>query len=141
MKLKVKQLDWYMKELSPPELEDQGYVLVDPTFPLIGRDGHYCRGEDVWFEVAGVGYVEKKKSALHPPRRYFCYSLTVNDDAILPKREVEAMAEVLKTSRDASVKKALQQRLRLHTEAAQLRETRRSARRSARLGLMRFLGA
>lgn len=82
-KLKVKPLEWYMQE-DPEDLAEQGYTPLPADFELIGRDGYYCRGNDVWFEFEGVGYRAYPSSERHRAREYFCYTLTVNDEAILP---------------------------------------------------------
>lgn len=131
-KLKVKPLEWYMQD-DIEGLAEQGYVMIHPR---IGRDGYYCQGTDVWFEYDGRAYWAYPHSTKEKAKDYFCYTLKVNDEAILPKREVEAMKVVLKTCRDACVKKALYKRIRLHEEASQLRATGRDAR----LSRIRILG-
>jgi hypothetical protein len=122
--LKVKKLEWYM----PKWVKDQDRDLkeVPDGFPLVGRDGYYCRGDEVWFEYQGRGYQTKTGPK---EREYFCYTLTVNDEAILMSREVEAIETVLATSRDATVKKALWARLNLHNEAFDLRNHIRQAQK------------
>jgi hypothetical protein len=125
MKLKVKRLEWYMVDRDHEELLENGYCEVPATFQLTGRDGYYCRGNDVWFEVNGKGYVAYHNSG--NAREYFCYEFTVNPEAILPAREVAAMRQVLKTCRDATVKKALYARLQLHTSAKEIHDSGRSA--------------
>lgn len=126
-KLKVKPLEWYMNN-DPEDLVDQGYEPIENSVALIGRDGYYCYGDTVWFEVGGVGYLAYPGTDRKRAREYFCYDLTVNDEAILPNREAEAMRAVLKTSRDSGVRKAINVRLRLHEQAVDLRNTARSAR-------------
>ena len=126
-KLKVKPLEWYM-EFEPEELAEEGYTPIEEDFELVGRDGYYCRGNDVWFEVDEVGYRAYPRSTKHMAREYFCYDLTINDEAILPAREVEAMKTVLKTSRDSRVKKAIHECLRKHEDAVSLRETGRNSK-------------
>jgi hypothetical protein len=126
-KLKVKRLEWYM-DTDSEDLVDQGYEPIENSIALIGRDGYYCYGNAVWFEVGGVGYHAYPRISREQAREYFCYDLTVNDEAILPNREAEAMCAVLKTSRDSGVRKAINARLRLHEEAVGLRNTGRSAR-------------
>lgn len=128
-KLKVKPLEWYMQE-DPEDLAEQGYTPLPADFELIGRDGYYCRGNDVWFEFEGVGYRAYPGSEQNRARAYFCYTLTVNDEAILPQREAVAMRLVLKTCRDAVVKKAIRERLNVHEQAVQLKSTGRNARLS-----------
>lgn len=128
-KLKVKPLEWYMQE-DPEDLAEQGYTPLPADFELIGRDGYYCRGNDVWFEFEGVGYRAYPSSEQNKAREYFCYTLTVNDEAILPQREAVAMRLVLKTCRDATVKKAIRERLNVHEQAVQLKYTGRNARLS-----------
>ena len=134
-KLKVRPLEWYMQE-DPEDLAEQGYTPLPAEFELVGRDGYYCRGNDVWFEFEGVGYKAYPSSERNRARKYFCYTLEVNDEAILPQREAVAMRLVLATCRDAGVKKALQKRLRLHKDAVDLRRTGRNAR----LTRIRILG-
>jgi len=99
---------------------------VPKDFPLIGRDGYYCRGEDVWFEYQGRGYVFGKTLK---ERSYFEYELVINDEAILMEREVRAMQTILKTTRDPNVRKVISKRLRMHEEAFELRDIRRGAYR------------
>ena len=99
---------------------------VPKDFPLIGRDGYYCRGEDVWFEYQGRGYVFGKTLK---ERSYFEYELVINDEAILMEREVRAMQTILKTTRDSNVRKVIFKRLRIHEEAFELRDIRRGAYR------------
>ena len=127
MRLKVKPLEWYMEDYTAQDLADEGYVTVPADFNLVGRDGYYCRGNDVWFEVRGKGYWSYRKPNQHRGRDYFCYSFKVNDEKILPSREVEAMEQVLKTNRDSTVRKALTARLQLHYDSVQLRDTGRRA--------------
>lgn len=134
-KLKVKPLEWYMQE-DPEDLAEQGYVSLPWDFKLIGRDGYYCRGLDVWFEFKGRGYWAYTLATKQKAREYFCYTLTVNDEAILPQREVTAMREVLKITRDSVVRRAIRNRLQLHEQAQDLRRTGREAR----LCRMRILG-
>jgi len=125
-KLKVKPLEWYMQD-DIEGLAEQGYVMIHPR---IGRDGYYCQGTDVWFEYDGRAYWAYPRSTKQKAKEYFCYTLTINDEAILPKREVEAMKVVLKTCRDSGVKKAIRERLNLHEQAVQLKSTGRRARLS-----------
>lgn len=125
-KLKVKPLEWYM-EYEPEELAEEGYTPLPDYFKLVGRDGYYCRGDFVWFEVDGVGYQAYPRAARGMARQYFCYDFEVNNEAILPEREVVAMNQVLKTCRDAQVKKAINRRLRLHENAIDLRDSGRRA--------------
>ena len=99
---------------------------VPKDFPLIGRDGYYCRGEDVWFEYQGRGYVFGKTLK---ERSYFEYELVIIDEAILMEREVRAMQTILKTTRDSNVRKVIFKRLRIHEEAFELRDIRRGAYR------------
>jgi hypothetical protein len=120
--LKVKKLEWYMAKWVKDQ--DRDLKEVPDRFPLVGRNGYYCRGDEVWFEFQGRGYQTKTGPE---ERECFCYTLTVNDEAILMSREVEAIKTVLATSRDANVKKALGARLNLHHEALDLRNTRRRA--------------
>lgn len=134
-KLKVRPLEWYMQE-EPEVLAEEGYEPLPAGFELVGRDGYYCRGNDVWFEFEGVGYRAYPRATKQRAREYFCYTLEVNDEAILPQREAVAMRLVLATCRDAGVKKALQKRLRLHEDAVDLRRTGRNAR----LTRIRILG-
>jgi hypothetical protein len=125
-KLKVKRLEWYMN-MDPQKLLDQGYTPVNHDAMLLGRDGYYCYGDTVWFEVGGVGYNAYPGTDRRRAREYFCYDFTVNNEAILPRREAEALRTVLKTSRDSSVRKAIIPRLRLHEQAVYLRDTGRNA--------------
>lgn len=144
--LKVKPLEWYMEDKTHEELLEDGYCEVSAEFPLVGRDGYYhCAswGEGsqpelnaTWFEVNGRGYHAYPTSTRKRAREYFCYNLTVNDEAILPEREVRAMRDVLKISRDRAVKQVLQARIRLHEEAWGLRNTGLRAR----LSRIRILG-
>jgi hypothetical protein len=107
-------------------VEESEFSEVPYDFPLIGRDGYYCRGEDVWFEYQGRGYLFGKTLKA---RSYFEYELVINDEAILMEREVRAMETILKTSRDSNVRKAISERLRIHKEAFELRDIRRGAYR------------
>ena len=89
-KLKVKQLESSMIYLIDFP-DEQPFEKPDPVpenFPLIGRDGFYCRGEDVWWEYKGKGYLYGRTLKCRPD---FVYDLTVNDEAILMKREANAM--------------------------------------------------
>ena len=126
-KLKVKPLELYM-ENDPEELVEEGYLPLPAYFQLVGRDGYYCRGDFVWFEVDGVGYQAYPRAERGRAREYFCYDLEVNEESILPEREVHAMRTVLKTSRDSGVRKAIQDCLRRHENALDLRETGRRAK-------------
>jgi hypothetical protein len=126
-KLKVKPLEWYM-ESDPEYFIEDGFTPIEADFQLVGRDGYYCRGDDVWFEVGGVGYRAYPRAERGRARQYFCYDFEVNDEAILPIREVEAMKTVLKTSRDSGVRKSIQDCLRRHENALDLRETGRRAK-------------
>lgn len=125
--LKVKPLEWHM-EKEPEELAEEGYTPLPDYFKLVGRDGYYCRGDFVWFEVDGVGYQAYPRAERGMARKYFCYDFEVNEESILPTREVEAMRAVLKTSRDSSVRKAIQASLRRHEIALGSRETGRRAK-------------
>lgn len=125
-KLKVKQLEWYMKD--PESLFEDDYCQLPEDFKLIGRDGYYCFGNDVWFEVDGCGFRAYPRAPKNKARDYFCYDLKVNDEAILPSKEAKAMLDVLKTTRDSGVRKALNSRLRLHEQAISIRDTSRRAR-------------
>jgi len=122
--LKVKKLEWYMAKWVKDQ--DRDLKEVPHGFPLVGRNGYYCRGDEVWFEFQGRGYQTKTGPE---ERKFFCYTLTVNDEAILMSREVEAIKTVLATSRDATVKKALWARLNLHNEAFDLRNQIRQAQK------------
>ena len=128
MKLKVKPLEWYMEDKDAEDFAEEGYRSVADDFELVGRDGYYCRGNSVWFEVAGRGYIAYRNN--HKAREYFCYTFAVNDEAILPVREVEAMEQVLKTSRDSAVRKAISKRLNLHNAS---KERNNSIRRATML--------
>lgn len=126
-KLKVKQLKSPMIYLIDFP-DEQPFERPDPVpenFPLIGRDGFYCRGEDVWWEYKGKGYLYGRTLKCRPD---FVYDLTVNDEAILMKREANAMKIILKTTRDATVRKTVSKRLRLHEEAVYLRNIKRGIR-------------
>lgn len=126
-KLKVKQLKSPMIYLIDFP-DEQPFEKPDPVpenFPLIGRDGFYCRGEDVWWEYKGKGYLYGRTLKCRPD---FVYDLTVNDEAILMKREANAMKIILKTTRDATVRKTVSKRLRLHEEAVYLRNIKRGIR-------------
>jgi hypothetical protein len=107
-------------------IEESEFSEVPYDFPLIGRNGYYCRGEDVWFEYQGRGYLFGKTFKAKP---YFQYDLVVNDEAILMEREARAMETILKTSRDSNVRKAISARLRIHEEASELRDIRRGGYR------------
>ena len=137
--LKVKPLEWYMEDKTHAELLEDGYSEVSKDFPLVGRDGYYhcakwgdgvnhCWLNATWFEFNGRGYYAYPTSTRERAREYFCYNLTVNDEAILPEREVRAMRDVLKVSRDSAVKRVLRARVRLHEEALDLRNTGTRAR-------------
>lgn len=130
--LKVKPLEWYMQD-DIEGLAEQGYVMIHPR---IGRDGYYCQGIDVWFEYDGRAYWAYPSLTKQKAKECFCYTLAVNDEAILPKREVEAMKVVLKTCRDAGVKKAIRKRLNLHEQAVNQKYTGRNAQ----LSRIRILG-
>jgi hypothetical protein len=82
----------------------------------------------VWFEVDGVGYQAYPRAEHGMARKYFCYDFEVNEESILPEREVQAMRTVLKTSRDSGVRKAIQNCLLRHENALDLRETGRRAK-------------
>jgi hypothetical protein len=123
-KLKVKPLEWYMQK-DHEDLIEEGYRLID--FRPVGRDGYYCRGNNVWFEYEGRGYKAYPNATRKRAREYFCYDLTVNDEAILMPCEVEAMRTVLKTVKDAAVRKALYARVHLHEQALACRESRRGS--------------
>lgn len=125
-KLKVLQLHWYMKRMIdyPDQQPHEKPEPVPENFPLVGRDGFYCRGEDVWWEYRGKGYLYGRTLK---DRAVFDHKLAVNDDAILMQCEAAAMRTILKTTRDAAVKKAVGARLQLHGEALYLRNLRRNA--------------
>ena len=127
MNLKVRQLEFAMLDLID-DPDDQPFDRPTPVpegFGLIGRDGFYCYGEQVWWEYKGKGYLYGRSLNCRPD---FEYCLRVNDEAILIPREAKAMKEILKISRDANVRKALSARLRLHEEAYELRRIRRDVR-------------
>ena len=128
MNLKVRQLNNIMRDLID-DPDDQPFDRPTPVpegFRLIGRDGFYCYGKHVWWEYKGKGYLYGRSLNCRPD---FEYCLRVNDEAILIPREVAAMKTILKTTRDANVRKALSARLRLHEEAYELRRIRRGVRR------------
>jgi hypothetical protein len=129
--LKVRQLSNVERETIdyPEEQPWETPTPVPEGFRLIGRDGLYCLGETVWWEYKGKGYLYGRTLRCRPD---FEYCLKVNDEAILIPREAAAMKEILKTTRDTSVRKALAARLRLHEEAADLRDTKRGVRRFLR---------
>lgn len=121
--LKVKPLEFWQQRDHDELIEYHPEVPDD--FNLIGRDGFYCLHDTVWFEYEGRGYF-----AFHgtdSPRAHFQYDLDINDEAILPHREAEAMVQVLKTCQDASVRKAIYSCLRRHEHALGLRTTYRTA--------------
>ena len=124
-KLKVLQLHGFMKTMidDPDKLPHEKPVPVPENFPLVGRDGFYCRGEDVWWEYRGKGYLYGRTLK---DRAIFDHKLAVNDDAILMQCEADAMKTILKTTRDAAVKKAVGARLQLHFQALDLRNLRRN---------------
>ena len=129
--LKVRQLETALLFMIDypedcPEVEGWKPTPVPEGFRLIGRDGFYCYGEQVWWEYKGKGYLYGRSLNCRPD---FEYCLRVNDEAILIPREVAAMKTILKTTRDANVRKALSARLRLHEEAYELRRIRRGVRR------------
>jgi hypothetical protein len=129
--LKVKELDWYMKR-DLEEFREEGYYKPLPeTFKLLGRNGYYCRGLDVWFEYNSVGYAAYPSFTRQQARESFCYDLTVNDEAILPNKEAEALRMVLKTSRDGNLNKMIRSKLYTHESAVSIRETGRRARITA----------
>ena len=129
--LKVKPLEWYM-DTDAEELEDMGYTASEP---IVGRDGYYCRGNVVWFEVNGQAYTAYPKSTRQRAREYFCYEFSVNDEAILTDREVAAAESLLAITRDSAVRRMLRQRLNLHKTAKDARESvRRSKRAMMRIG-------
>lgn len=125
--LKVLPLNFWMKPDSVFWDEDE-YEKVPESLQLIGRDGFYCRDGKAWFEVGGVGYLYTTFNSIEKGVSYFKNSLRMNDELILPDREVQAMTEILKISRDATVKKAIAKRLRDHNNAYSLRATKRNAR-------------
>lgn len=133
--LKVKPLEWY-HTCDLEALIDQGYTPLPESFPKVGRDGYYCLGDKVWFEYDGLAYEAFPKRPSVSARELFCYDLVVNDEAILPQREVDAMKELLGISRDPGVKKAVRKRLSLHERALGRRQTIRDAR----LARIRILG-
>lgn len=124
-KLKVLQLHRFMKSIidNPHKHPHEKPVPVPENFSLVGRDGFYCRGEDVWWEYRGKGYLYGHTLK---ERAVFTYKLAVNDDAILMQCEAAAMKTILKTTRDAAVKKAVGARLQLHLQALDLRNLRRN---------------
>lgn len=126
--LKVKPLEWFMKT-DHEELESMGYTQCAP---VVGRDGYFCQGNSVWFEYGGKAYTAYPTSNRSHARRHFCYDLDTNDGAILTQRELSAMQEILCITRDANVRKVLRQRLALHSNAVDARETRRNIRRVMR---------
>lgn len=130
--LKVKPLEWYMSA-DPDELRDMGYTASDP---VIGRDGYYCRGNVVWFEVNGAAYPAYPEFSRRRARESFCYNLTVNDEAILTDREVLAIKDILAVTRDSAIRQVLRQRLNLHHDSKATRDSVRSAKRMLiRIGL------
>ena len=118
--LKVLSLTFSMKYMV--EESEHELTKVPDGFPLIGRDGYYCRGEDVWFEYQGCGYLFHRTLKSRPD---FEYALRVNDEAILMDREVLAMKTILKTARSGIIKNVLRERLNLHKEALYLRNIKR----------------
>ena len=133
--LKVKPLEWYM-QADAEQLRRQGYVPMPTDWQPVGQDGYYCWGYRVWFEVAGVGYAAYPRLTGRRARELFCYSLRVNDEAILCAREVAAMRAVLSITRDADVKRTLNARLALHAAALGVR----ASVLQARLAQGRLLG-
>lgn len=125
--LKVLPLDFWM---NPNSFfwDESEYEKVPESFELIGRNGFYCRDGQAWFEVDGIGYLFTISNSIEKGVSHFKYCLRMNDELILPDREVNAMTEILKVSRDAAVKKAISKRLGEHIVAYQLRQTRRNAR-------------
>lgn len=126
--LKVHQLDNWMKFEDEEDLQMAGYPNGFPRVPdgfrLIGRDGYYCYGNSVWFEWKGNGYKLPTTT-----KADFVYGLKVNDETILPTREAQSMRNVLKTTRDAHIRKVLKARLQLHDEAVCIRSVYRGASR------------
>lgn len=111
---------WMKKALG----NDRAFLCAPIGLLKTGRDGCYCQRNLVWFEYNGNSYVYSDwESSYH--RRYFEHKLLVNDDAILSQKEYESMSYILKVSRDHQVKKILQKRLLLHSEAVDLRKKRR----------------
>jgi hypothetical protein len=130
--LKVKPLEWYMSA-DLDELRDMGYTASDP---VIGRDGYYCRGNVVWFEVDGAAYPAYPGFSRQRARESFCYNLTVNDEAILTDREVMAIKEILAVTRDSAIRQVLRKRLNLHHASKATRDSARSAKKMLiRIGL------
>ena len=130
--LKVKPLEWYMSA-DPEELREMGYTASDP---VIGRDGYYCRGNVVWFEVDGSAYPAFPGFSRQRARESFCYNLTVNDEAILTDREVLAIKDILAVTRDSAIRQVLRKRLSLHNDSKATRDSVRSAKRMLiRIGL------
>jgi hypothetical protein len=124
-KLKVLSLEYYMRE---EELSLECGVPVPDDFPLLGRDGYYCRGEDVWWESGGRGFKPKEYPGDASARSQFLYQLEHNLEAILSQREVEALETLVKVSRDGVFLKAAKQKLLKHQESVSIRETRRQTR-------------
>ena len=108
-------------------LAEQGYTQTPNDFPLLGRDGYYCRGTNVWFEVDGTGYVAYPSLDRSKAKDCFCHSFTHNDEAILSNREANAMRRLLKITSDNTVRRAIAKRLRVHDDSVSLRESRRQA--------------
>lgn len=135
--IKVKPLDWYMKKDHEDLLED-GYQEVPNDFILLNRDGYYfcakwkSHKDACWFEINGKGYFRKNQRN----RQYFCYSLEINDEAILSAREISAIKELLSVTRDSAVRKVLRSRLQRHEQAV----SSRSCGRDSRLARIRILG-
>lgn len=130
--LKVKPLEWYMCA-DPDELRDMGYTASDP---VIGRDGYYCRGNVVWFEVNGAAYPAYPGFSRRRAREYFYHNLTVNDEAILTDREVMAIKDILAVTRDSAIRQVLRKRLNLHHASKATRDSARSAKKMLiRIGL------
>ena len=127
--LKVLPLDFWMNPNSFFWDEDE-YEKVPESFNLIGRDGFYCRDGQAWFEVGGIGYLFTISNSVEKGVSHFKYSLRINDELILPEREVKAMTEILKISRDAAVKKAISKRLRDHNYAYSSRALYRNGRKT-----------
>lgn len=126
--LKVKPLQFWMLDRTHEELLEE-YEEMPDNLIKVGRDGFYCFINTVWFEVDSKAYFAYRST--DKAREYFCYDLTVNDEAILTKREEDAMVMLLKTCRDSAVRKVVSERLYLHRDAKELRDTGRRAQMTA----------
>jgi hypothetical protein len=124
-KLKVLSLEYYMRE---EDLSLECGVPVPDDFPLLGRDGYYCRGEDVWWESGGRGFKPKEYPGGASARSNFLHQLEHDLEAILSQKEVEALKTLVKLSRDGVFLKAAKQKLLRHSISASTRETGRRTR-------------